>query len=94
MKSAVKNIYTCTSVRMYYIFWQDVIQCYCILTDGSYGNAESVGSDREGVVQVEFYGRWGHICDTSWDSVDAEVACVEFNKDNSVSGYDTNPEGE
>ena len=44
-------------------------------------------------MQLEFNGRMGHICDTSWDSVDAEVACVEFNLDDSDSGYDTNAEG-
>ena len=45
-------------------------------------------------MELQYNGRWGYICDTSWDSVDAEVACVEFNKDNSVTNYDTNPEGE
>ena len=63
------------------------------ISDSEYGNARRVGSRREGVVQLEFNGRMGHICDTGWDSVDAEVACVEFNLDNSVTDYDTNPEG-
>ena len=45
------------------------------------------------MIQLEFNGRMGHICDTGWDSVDAEVACVEFNLDNSNTNYDTNPEG-
>ena len=64
-----------------------------MITDGGNGNAERVGTDREGIVEVEYNGRWGYICDTSWDSVDAEVACVEFNNDDALTNYDTNPEG-
>ena len=41
-------------------------------------------------MQLEFNG---HTCDTGWDRIDAEVACVEFNLDNSDTNYDTNPEG-
>ena len=44
-------------------------------------------------MQLEFNGRMGHICDTGWDSVDAKVACVEFNLDDARTNYDTNPEG-
>ena len=44
-------------------------------------------------MQLEFNGRMGHICDTSWDSVDVRVACVELKLDNSDTDYDANPEG-
>ena len=64
-----------------------------MITDGDNGNVERVGTDREEIVEVEYNGRWGYICDTSWDPVDAEVACVEFNKDDARTNYDTNPEG-
>ena len=52
-----------------------------------------MGGSREGVMQLTFNGRKGHICSTGWDRVDAEVACVELNQGNSRS-YDTTPEGE
>ena len=48
---------------------------------------------REGVIQLEFNGRVGHICDTGWDDVDAEVACAEIGLHGSEK-YDTSPEGE
>ena len=47
---------------------------------------------REGVIQLEFNGRVGHICDTGWDDVDAEVACAEIGLHDS-NKYDTSPEG-
>ena len=62
-------------------------------TDKEYGNAKKVGGKREGVMQLEFNGRMGHICDSGWDSVDAEVACVEFDLDDTRTDYDINPEG-
>ena len=52
-----------------------------------------MGSTREGVVQLEFNGRRGHICNTGWDDVDAQVACVEFNLDDARTDYDPYPEG-
>ena len=64
-----------------------------LYTAHEYGDASRAGSSREGVVQLEFSGRRGHICNTGWDNVDAEVACVEFNLDNAQTNYDTNPEG-
>ena len=47
---------------------------------------------REGVIQLEFNGRLGHICDTEWDDVDVEVACAEIGLHDSHNGYDTSPE--
>ena len=38
---------------------------------------------------LEFNGRRGHICNTGWDKVDAEVACTEFNRDS----VDAEPSG-
>ena len=58
------------------------------------GKASKLGSTREGVMQLEFSGRMGYICDNEWDEIDAEVACVEFEQHDSRTDYDTNPEGE
>lgn len=44
-------------------------------------------------MQLTFNGRKGHICSTGWGRVDAEVACVEFNQDDTRTNYDTTPEG-
>ena len=62
---------------------------YYLNTADEYGDASKPGSSREGVVLLEFNGRRGQICNTGWDDVDAEVACVEFNLDDSMTNYDS-----
>ena len=57
------------------------------------GKASKLGSSREGLMQLQYSGRMGYICDNEWDEIDAEVACVEFKLHDSAK-YDTTPEGE
>lgn len=53
-----------------------------------------LGSDREGLMQLEYNGRMGYICDNEWDEIDAEVACDELKLHDSRNGYTTNPDNE
>lgn len=71
----------------------DLAWVQCTLAIAEYGDASKVGGKREGVMQLTFNGRKGHICSTGWGRVDAEVACVEFNQDDTRTNYDTTPEG-
>ena len=59
---------------------------------GRNGGASKVGSEREGVMQVQYSGRRGFICDNDWDNIDAQVACLEFDQYN--RNADTTPKGE
>ncbi|CAI8038225.1 Lysyl oxidase homolog 3A [Geodia barretti] len=62
------------------------VQCS---TTGRNGGASKVGSEREGVMQVQYSGRRGFICDNDWDNIDAQVACSEFDQYN--RNADTTP---
>ena len=61
---------------------------------GRNGDASKLGSDREGVMQVQYGGRKGFICDNEWDMVDAHAACLEFDQYNLDGTLDTSPERE
>ena len=39
---------------------------------------------RQGRVEICVEGRWGTVCDTSWDSRDAAVACRQLGYNNSI----------
>ena len=47
-------------------------------TDGSI-RLRGGTSVREGRVEICIEGRWGTICDNSWDSRDASVVCRQLN---------------
>ena len=79
-----------------YQVYSIICDCAAIIhhcTGEEYGDASKVGSTREGVVQLEFNVRRGHICNTGWDDVDAQVVYVEFNLDDARTDYDPYPEG-
>ena len=59
---------------------------------GSDGDASKLGSRSEGLMQVQYGGRLGFICNNDWNDTDAEVACREFDQQN--GNADTSPEGE
>lgn len=64
-----------------------------LLLSGSDGDASKAGSRTEGLMQTQYGGRIGYICDNEWDYIDAEVACRELDL-YSIGYYDTDPEGE
>ena len=64
-----------------------------LICAGIDGEASKLGSPREGLMQLQYSGRMGYICDDEWDEIDAEVACAEFKQHDSAT-YDTTPEGE
>ena len=69
--------------------------CHKLLyTANGYANTGKVGSEREGVVQLEFNGRMGYVCSDGWHVADVEVACIELGLDDDNGIYDTSPEGE
>ena len=39
---------------------------------------------RQGRVEICLEGRWGTVCDTSWDSRDATVVCRQLGYNNSI----------
>ena len=68
--------------------------CHKLLyTANGYANTGKVGSEREGVVQLEFNGRTGYVCSDGWHVVDVEVACIELDLEDDNGVYDTSPEG-
>ena len=65
-------------------------------TDGGDGKPYIAGSVNEGVIQLEFNGRLGHICGRNWHSEEVKVACKQLGLGNTNLQYrntfDTFPE--
>ena len=57
-----------------------IMKCYCC-TGCTHGDIRLVGtgtSSSRGRVEVCVNNRWGTVCDDSWSTIDARVACRQL----------------